>query len=111
MYLTAQKVFQPKTGEMGINAFYHLHGGGSWSSPPLPETNPGRLKRDRITVAPPGNRVRSYVDLVAPDGTSSATLTAAFSKFLARSTTGPLPWVESSGPYLFRVGMDAGLAR
>lgn len=112
MYLTAQRVVRTSTGETGINAFFHEHGRRSWNEPPVPENDPGKLVSDRITVAPPGNRVRSYIDIVAPDGTAATELFSAFAKFLARQTKGaPLPWIATIGACLFRVGMDGSLAK
>jgi len=112
MYLTAQRVVHPSTGASGINAFYHEHGGASWSEPPVPESDPGTLVRDRIVVAPPGNRVRSYVDIVAPDGISTKDMFSAFAQFLSGQKKGaPLPWVATVGACLFRVGMEASLVK
>ena len=112
MYLTAQRVVRSKTQEAGINAFYHEHGRSSWDAPPSPDGDPGKLVGDRITIAPPvGNRVRSYVDLVAPDGTRPKEFLGAFAKFLVQTKEKPLPWTATLGPYSFRVGMDAALAK
>ena len=112
MYLTAQRVVRPKTQETGINAFCHEHGRRSWVIPPSPDSDPGKLVGDRITIDPPvGNRVRSYVDLVAPDSTPSDLLRTAFARFIVQAKLGPLPWSATSGPFLFRVGMDAALTK
>jgi hypothetical protein len=112
MYLTAQKVVRPRTQETGINAFYHEHGRRSWEAPPSPDRDPGKLVADRVRIDPPvGNRVRSYVDLVAPDGRPAKEILAAFQKFLAHTKQKPLPWSGTEGSYLFRLGMDAALAK
>ncbi len=69
MYLTAQRVFAPQSKQTGINAFLYTHAGRRWHVPPgdIPDRDPGRLAQKRIAVKPPGNRVRSYLDIVAPD--------------------------------------------
>jgi hypothetical protein len=48
----------------------YLHVGQQWEQlAPLdvPQQNPGALQAQSISVAPPGNRIRSYLDIVAPD--------------------------------------------
>jgi hypothetical protein len=70
MYLTAQHVVAPATRREGVNAFFYRHMGQAWellSPPDVPQGNPGILQASAISVAPAGNRVRSYLDIVAPD--------------------------------------------
>ena len=73
MYLCAQRVAQPEDrgGGQGINAFYYVHKRDPWgegsAKPVLPETDPGVLEDSLIDVPPPGNTVRSYLDVVARD--------------------------------------------
>ncbi len=73
MYLCSQRVVRPATGAEGINTFRYIHGPQRWSGEPpqshRPEVNPGILEAELVTVPPPGNRVRSFLDVVAPDGT------------------------------------------
>ena len=73
MYLCSQRVVRPATGAEGINAFRYIHGPQQWLGEPprshRPEVKPGVLEAELVTVSPPGNRVRSYLDVVAPDGT------------------------------------------
>lgn len=80
MYATAHRVESPR-GLTGINTFLHTHGAAfSWPADPvqLPEHNPGVLWWDNGPEVPPGgNRVRSYLDLLAPDDTPAAEVEAA----------------------------------
>ena len=73
MYVSAQRVMNPKTHARGVNLFKYTHGGASWASVPddyLPDSNPGELIWQDLQLAPPGNRVLSYLDVVAPDTVS-----------------------------------------
>jgi hypothetical protein len=68
MRLTAQRVASPE-GKEGINAFCYLHGPQTWLDEPPADVinNPGHLAHSHVEVLPPGNRVRSYLDVLAPD--------------------------------------------
>jgi hypothetical protein len=111
MYITAHHVVAPKDGSEGLNAFLYLHGKGQWSAPPRPEEDPGELKRKLISVEPPGNRIRSYLDIVAPDPTSWGEIRQAFMQFVSESQRDPLPWARTLGQCLFRFGAEAELAK
>ena len=67
MYTTAHRV---QRGESeGINRFLHLHGEDfCWpkDASSLPEAAPGEEKRAEVELLPGGNRVRSYLDVLAP---------------------------------------------
>lgn len=113
MFLTAQRVRRPTTGEEGVNAFFYIHGPTAWDGLPpdgIPEENPGTLAASRILVAPPGNRVRSYLDVVAPDETPWAEIRPAFITFVSEAQAGEMPWSGVVGRCFFRVAMDAALA-
>jgi hypothetical protein len=113
MYLTAQRVFASKSRQTGINAFLYTHGGRTWHVPPsdIPDRQPGRLERKTIAVPPPGNRVRSYLDIVAPDELPPDELQRRLLTFLKHVEGEPFPWEAVEGPCLFRIGMDAELAK
>lgn len=95
MYLAAQRVRSP-AGQEGINAFFYVHGPHAWSGDPppevLPENNPGELVAQRLQVPPPGNRVRSYLDIVAPDGSSDVWLVGVLRHLALDAALHPLPW-------------------
>ena len=112
MYLTAQRV-QSAQGAHGINAFQYLHGPYVWQGLPpqgVPDQNPGTLVAQAIVVPPPGNRVQSYLDLVAPDETSWSEIRAAFITFISAAQRQPLPWVGVFGRCFFRINMDRSIA-
>lgn len=95
MYLTAQRVVSP-AGQEGINAFFYLHGPRTWiDAPPAdvwPEHNPGELVAQHLSVSPPGNRVRSYLDLIAPDDRSDGWLLGVVKHLAHNAELHPLPW-------------------
>jgi len=74
MYLTAQRV-RAANGHQGVNTFIYRHGPDFWLGwPPfLPEENPGTLFDHQLEVTPPrGNRVLSFLDIMAPDSSATA---------------------------------------
>lgn len=95
MYLAAQRV-SSSTGQEGINSFFYTHGPYVWVGDPppevLPENNPGELVAQRLEVPPPGNRVRSYLDLVAPEDRSNAWLLGVLRRLAQNAEQHPLPW-------------------
>ena len=115
MYLTAQRVRAPATGEEGINAFFYQHGPYVWEGfPPagIPDANPGVLIHSVLELRRQGgNRVRSYLDVVAPDETPWNEIRRSFISFVSESQLNPLPWVGVRGRCFFRIGMESGLAQ
>jgi hypothetical protein len=113
VYLTAQHVLSPVTQREGVNAFLYLHEGQAWEQLALadvPDQNPGTLLAQSISVAPPGNRVRSYLDIVAPDGVRWEDVHVGLMEVVGRCQSGPLPWASQSKSGYFRLGMDLGLS-
>jgi hypothetical protein len=89
MYLTAQRVFS-KDGQEGINSFYYLHRPHKQPKPTTPadlvsvaENNTGKLlvNVSLPEVKPGGNRVKSYLDIVAHDDVDEKALHIALNKF------------------------------
>jgi hypothetical protein len=112
MYLTAQRVRSP-TGVEGINAFRYVHGAVVWQGLPpsgLPDEDPGTLVAQSIAVPPPGNRVRSYLDVVAPDGTPWDEILPALMTVVSEAQRGAIPWAGIAGRCFFRVSMDREIA-
>ncbi len=114
MYLTAQRVVSP-AGRQGINVFHYEHGGYVWEGAPPqgflpPERDPGILINQSVVVAPPGNRVRSFIDIVAPAGSPSASLQKAFDDFVRRAAPVQLPTTQVVGCVWFRFGSERVLA-
>lgn len=113
MYLSALHVLRLQTGEEGFNAFHYAHAGGAgWVEPPeaVPDEDPGELVNRVIDVAPGGNRVRSYLDIVGRDGASWQAIRNEFLRFVLDSEGNAFPWTLRQDGFLFRAAMDDALA-
>lgn len=99
MYICAQRVIRPGGEAQGINSYYYVHGPYEWRERPpsefLPETNPGDLADSVVELDPPGNRVRSYLDIVAPDHTPLGHLVHAV-RAVGVVTALPATWVQGN---------------
>lgn len=116
MKLVAQRVVQPgnaPTRRSGFNAYCYLHGDRFWPNAPPEDLGRGRLVHLIREVEPPaGNRVRSYLDIVAPDATPSRQIAAAVqagAEFLADAGRGS-PWRLTHGEVSFTFEAEAALA-
>ena len=99
MYLTAHHVASRATQREGVNTFLYLHAGQAWehlSPSDVPSHNPGTLFAQSISVRPPGNRVRSYLDIVVPDEVRWEQMHVGLMEFVGRCQSGPLPWAGES---------------
>jgi hypothetical protein len=77
MLLTAQRVISPRSHARGVNVYRYVHGPYTWERVPndfLPQGNPGELIAQWIQLSPGGNRVVSFLDVVAPDEIESVEL-------------------------------------
>ena len=113
MYLTAHHVVSPTSRREGFNTFLYLHEDQAWEhlfAPDVPERNPGTLRVQSISLPPPGNRVRSYLDIVAPDDVRWEDVHVGLMEFVGHCQSGPLPWAGEARSGYFRVGMDRGLS-
>jgi hypothetical protein len=114
MYLTAQRVISPVTGAEGVNVFAYGHGPYVWhDAPPFtPEQNPGTLFASSVEpqVPPPGNRVRSYLDILAPDATPREALEVALQVVVTGMPPARLPATATVGSCWFRFSMEEKLA-
>lgn len=110
MYACAQRVRRQSNAAEGINAFVSLHGEKSWPAEGiLPEQDPGVLEYQDLQVVPPiGNRVRSYLDLVAPDGTPPNVLITAALRPPTVVERFPVVWMH--GPVWCRLAVEGALA-
>ena len=107
MILTAQHV-RSRSGAEGDNAFCRLHGPYEWTAPPE-DLASGELVNREISVPPGGNSVRSYLDIITPDETSTHEIRNAVVQFLNQSQGQPFPWIGSVGRCTFRFGLELGL--
>jgi hypothetical protein len=111
MLLTAQHVHRSAEQD-GINAFCSLHGPYTWYGPPpagIPEQNPGQRVHERVAIPAGGNRVRSYLDIVAPDETPTSEILSAIPTFVANMRSQALPWVDTVGRCTFRFEVEPAL--
>lgn len=96
----------------GINAFYYAHGPYVWRDSPPPEIKrePGHLINAHVAVAPPGNSVRSYLEIVAPDETPNATLEQSIAGSIDLFGATRLPLKVQSGDISFEFDVEQALA-
>jgi len=76
----------------------------------VPDQDPGLLIAQSLSLQPPGNRVRSYLDVVVADGAAWDEIRSSLLLFLGEKQRDPLPWVGDAGSVFFRIGMELGLA-
>jgi len=115
VFLVAQRVVSPTDGRDGINAFLYAHPGRVWKGAPPPDIanrqESGRLVNQLISVPPPGNRVRSFLDIAAPDELAWSSIQAGFVTFAASQQETPFPWAGTAGDCLFGLSMEEALAK
>ena len=110
MYLTAHRVVSPNGAE-GINAFVHLHGRDWTQEAPRPDQDPGELVDKSLHIEPPsGNRVHSYIDIVAPDHYSLTDLHETIQAFIAKAETRRFPVALNDPPVYLAFSLEQGLA-
>lgn len=112
MYVSAQRVVA-MDGAEGVNAFFYRHGPLDWSGIPpdnIPYGNPGTLANSNVPVPPPGNRVRGYLDIVAPDGTPWSEIRQNLAAFVADAKGDHMPWEGIRGRCFFKIEIERGLA-
>ena len=114
MFLTAQRVISPG-GENGVNGFLYEHGDVAWETPPEPIAGSiGVLAHSFLSVTPTGdNKVVSYLDIVAPDGTSYPRVRELIVPWLAAQTAEKqvLPWTGVIEDVRFGLHMTAAYTR
>lgn len=113
MYLTSHRVVSPSGRQEGINSFFYSHGSLSWQQLPSQfiDQNPGTLVARNVSVPPPENRIRSYLDIVSPDETPWPDIWNRLNLFIHMHQRSAMPW---SGPIencYFRIGMELSLAK
>ena len=109
MYVAVQRIVGRR--KQGINAFLHLHGAMEWPRRPvtLSDRAPGALKRRRVVVPPGDNRVVSYLDVVAPDGTPRSVISELLDRVrpFAERSEASAGWLY--GPLSVGFGVDLEL--
>jgi hypothetical protein len=118
MYLTAQRVYSLARKKTGINAFLYRHGaevvpGMSWDQPVverIADEHIGTRGPEHVEIAPGGNRVVSFIDIVAGDGTPIEQVENAIQTFGATFSPKRLPVSITIGTVAIRFGAQSGLA-
>ncbi len=113
MYVTAHRLAS-RFDEEGTNAFLHLHGAQlAWPDDPgrLIETNPGELEERMTEIAPGGNRVLSFLDVVAPDGTGRGAIIDAVSDLSRQLEDRANPTWHEHGQVVIKFGVDRDLEK
>ena len=110
MLATAQRVVSP-TGLVGINVYlYHHDARQPWTPHDLGALEASaRLKDQHFQVHPGGNKVRSYLDVFAPEGTPSTDLLPWFRRLTRTPSTPSFPLVDREGEAVLRFNLDLGL--
>ena len=103
MYVATQRVSSLITGRQGVNTFLYLHGPGVALA--LPEQNPGALVWQYVDINPPGNRVLSYLDILAPDAITLDQLSGYLSGLKHVLVQGGNPTTATWGPLWIRFGL------
>ena len=111
MRLVAQRVRAP-AGREGINAFCYHHGPRVWldRAPAEVVETPGRLMNAHVEVPPPGNRVRSFLDITTPDTTPNAQVENDVSSCIDLVEDNPFPLDMHSGDTTFQFNLELALA-
>jgi hypothetical protein len=114
MKLVAQRVVSVTQGQKltGINSRCYSHPGREWLNEPPDDLGEGELVNRHDQVRPGGNRVRSYLDIVAPDSTPNVTIehsVRSTARFLAESRV-QLPWAMSHADVFVEFNLEASLA-
>ncbi|MBK8253216.1 MAG: hypothetical protein IPK82_11190 [Polyangiaceae bacterium] len=117
MYLTAQRVYSIAKKKTGINVFLYRHGpdavpGMSWDQPvvePVADEHVGIRGPEHVEIAPGGNRVLSFIDVVAADGTRIEQIQEAIRTFSATLSPERLPASKTIGAVAIRFGAQSGL--
>ena len=112
MYATAHVV--RRDTEEGLNVFLHVHGEDfAWpaEASSLPEVQPGRVVVRRVDLPPGGNRVRAYLDVLAPDGTPLSEIQSALRALARDLCERRNPTVFEAGRVTIRFGVESSLER
>lgn len=119
MYVTAHRVTRRDTGETGVNAFLHLHGAqdpkikSTWTHADVDRVayeNPGTICRQLVELAPGGNAVMSYLDVVAADSTKPDQIVEAVRQFGGKIESEEIPITLVVDQIAVRLSLVQGLS-
>lgn len=111
MRLSSQRVLA-SDGTHGINSFYYQHGPTVWlDTPPIEvQQSSGVLVNSHLRIRPGGNRVLSYLDVVAPDSTPNHRLSRAIVDSIDLFRNPDFPLRVQIMDILFTFDIDANIA-
>ena len=110
MLLVSQRVLSPGNGTgHGVNLYLYKHGPrAAWTSVPeefTPERDHGTLMWKDLQLPTPGNRVVSYLDVVAPDAISHELLCNQLATLKHQLVMTTNPTGLRIDPFWFRLGL------
>jgi hypothetical protein len=115
MYLTAQRIVS-QNKKCGINVFLHMHTNGEQpvmnsitTITFVAEKNTGTIVSENCDLPPGGNRVKSYVDIVANDSIAQDTIENALNVVKTKVSSVELPFQEIISSVGIRFGAEIGL--
>lgn len=109
MLLSAQRVRSPQD-LTGINVYVYRHPVGAWEPSALDAMErAAELVGQAFEVPPGGNRVTSYLDVFAAEGTRVADLARAAAAVRSGPDPAAFPAVFAQGGVIFRLGLAFGL--
>ncbi len=124
MFVTSHRVRRKDDGKEGINAYHYFHGDQPWRPPETdaewdvekPNTdrlyNVGRLVAIECEIEPGGNKVCSFLSIVAPDDVEWRVITERLVLFVstALAAQSAFPWVHAFDECVFRLSMDTSVS-
>jgi hypothetical protein len=109
MLLSAQRVRSPH-GLTGINRYVYRHALPEWMAENLADLERSAvLATQDFEVPPGGNSVVSYLDIFAPEGTTSVTIAVTVARIRAGHAPSAFPAEFRKGDVTVRLGLVFGL--
>ncbi|MGH7269360.1 MAG: hypothetical protein ACREJ3_02935 [Polyangiaceae bacterium] len=105
MYLAAQRVISPVSQMQAVNLFAYLHGPLAPGEFPSPDNNPGVAVWSDVRLAPPGNRVLGYLDIVCSDTLPLDQVRAYLAAIKHMLQPNGNPTIDGVGPLWVRFGL------
>ena len=111
MLLVAQRVVSVAHKIQGVNAYRYSHRYSRWpTDPTILFDDPNKmLARKRIQLRPGGNRVISFLDVVAPDDMDVADLVHVLNEFSGQPQPPVFPVCKVSGPCAVRFAIGENI--
>jgi hypothetical protein len=109
MLLTAHRV-RSAQGLTGINVYVYRHPAGAWDPSALDAMERAAELAGQVFEVPPGgNRLTSYLDVFAAEGTHAADIARAAAAVRSGPDPTAFPAEFAKGGVIFRLGLAFGL--